>query len=995
MRYQSVLARVLGATILSSAAFCLPDALAATADTGSGAGMRANTQSHSGNGTLRTGRKAKATPRAASLSSKPAVTTDGSRAAVPVAAPAAKPVSRRRTLSAPVAEGGTESIVVTGSMLRSSNNQNANPVQIVTAKQIQQTSAVTLGDYLQRLPSIGNSGASNTQTNGFGGVSCTDIRNLSSKRVLVLVDGKRVAQDPGAACVDLNTIPIEQIASVEILKDGGSELYGADAVSGVVNIKLRHDLTTGGFTIRGGITDRGDSRTGLISGFKGWNFDHDKGNITLAGQYMTQGPVMQRNREWSRLVQASNDPGVPPIYGSGYSANTRVLSGPGAGLISNNDGSTFSNYTSADRYNYGNNQSLSNYVQNSVLSGDAHYRFSDHFNIYANVRYAHKTAAASLAPSPVAGSIYPSQLSNPLTLPANAPYNPFGVDTIVQRRYTDLGDRRQEYATDNLQITGGMNGLIAHDWYYDASMGYGVSQARYDTNNMGNYRHILEEYGIRQIDPTDPGSAVTYDPSVCQAAAGCTLQNPFAPMSQQGASYAKFNQHDHSQYMIRDFNLRVNNDKVVRMPYEHGGALGLAFGLEHRSEQLSYAPDPLAVNGDTTGNTQSYTGGGFNATEIYGEAKLPLLRDAFLARDLTVDAQGRWSHYNTFGNTQNWKVGINWAPIRDIRFRATLGTSYRQPNVYELYQGQSLGYAAANDPCSGASSPTVVANCMKQGIDPSTFEVANSGQVPAISGGNQNLRPETGRTYTVGTVITPRWVPGLSASVEYWHYTIKNAISAVSAQYVLDSCYTGSSPQYCSDITRSSNGQINYVSTLYDNLGGLKTSGIDFDLDYRFRINRSNVLTLSNNLQQIVSYLQQNEPGGQWYNYAGRLFFQGSSAVGMPNGIPRLSNYTTASWQHKAFTFTYMLHYTGGMVWNDMSQDLTPQTAGQWRTPGIFTHDVTVNYRWNKWNFEGGVNNILDKKPPFVLDTATNTANAIYSGAIIGRYVFLQVNRSF
>lgn len=137
------------------------------------------------------------------------------------------------------------------------------------------------------------------------------------------------------------------------------------------------------------------------------------------------------------------------------------------------------------------------------------------------------------------------------------------------------------------------------------------------------------------------------------------------------------------------------------------------------------------------------------------------------------------------------------------------------------------------------------------GDQPATFEVANSGQVPSISGGNQNLRPETGRTYTVGTVITPRWIPNLSASVEYWHYTIKNAINAVSAQYVLDSCYSGSSQQYCSDIVRSSNQQINYVSTLYDNLGGLKTSGIDFDLDYRFRINRENTLTLSNNLQQI------------------------------------------------------------------------------------------------------------------------------------------------
>ncbi|WP_371863388.1 TonB-dependent receptor plug domain-containing protein [Acetobacter nitrogenifigens] len=928
----------------------------------------------------------------------PRVVTGSSPTALTPVAGAHRATAARPTASL---DGGSEAIVVTGSLLRSAHNTDSNPVQIITSKQIQQTSAVTLGDYLQRLPSIGNSGAANTQTNGFGGVSCTDLRNLGSTRVLVLVDGKRTTQDPNAACVDMNMIPVEQIASVEILKDGGSELYGADAVAGVINIKLRHDLNTGNITIRGGLTDRGDSRTGLIAAYKGWNFDHDRGNITISGQYMTVGPVMQRDRSWANPVQASNDPGVPPIYGSGYSAGMRVLSGPGAGLIANSDGSGFHNFTSADRYNYGNDQSLSNYLQSSTLSGDMHYRVNDHFIPYAQVRYTHKSAATSMAASPVAGSIYPSTLSNPLTLPGNAPYNPWGEDVVTQKRYTDFGGRRSETAVDNLQVMGGAHGKIVANWEYDASMTYGVSRASYDTENMGNYRHILEEYGIRQLDPGDPGSAVTYDPTVCTSQRGCVLQNPFAPMSAQAANYGKFTQHDTAQYMLRDFNLRVNNDRVVKMPYENGGQLGLAFGLEHRSEQLSYTPDILAQSGDTTGNTQAYSGGGFNATEVYGEAKLNLLHNAFLARDLTVDAQGRWSHYNTFGNTQNWKVGIDWAPTRDIRFRGTLGTSYRQPNVYELYGGQSLGYAAATDPCAQVSSyaglaANVIARCQRDGItNPATFEVANPGQVPAISGGNAKLSPEMGRTYTFGTVITPRWIPGLTASVEYWHYTVKNEISSVLAQYALDGCYTGTATQYCSAISRNSNQQLNYVTTLDENLGGLKTSGIDFDLDYHVRVSPVDVLTLSNNFQQIVSYLQQNEPGGPWYNYAGRLFFAGSSGVGGTNGIPRVTNYTTASWAHDNLTFTYMLHYTGGMVWNDGTNDLNRQTAGQWKTPGIFTHDVTVNYRLHKWNFEVGVNNLLDKKPPFVFDAATNTANAIYSSAIIGRYVFAQVGLDF
>ncbi|GBR32378.1 TonB-dependent receptor domain-containing protein [Kozakia baliensis] len=902
------------------------------------------------------------------------------------------------------ANGGSENIVVTGSFLRTSNNTNANPVQVITAKQIQQTSASTLGDYLQRLPSIGNSGASNTQTNGFLGASCSDLRNLGSNRVLVLIDGKRAAQDPGASCIDMNTIPVQQIASVEILKDGGSELYGADAVSGVINIKLKHDVDTATITMRGGITDQGDGRTGQLSALKGFNFDHGKGNVTLFGQYMTSGPVMQRDRAWAANPQISNDPGEAPLYGSGYTAATRVMSGPGAGQIANSDGNGFHKFGTADRYNYGRDSSLSNYVQASTLNGDAHYEINPHFNVYANVRYTHKTAAASLAASPVQGSIYPSTLSNPLEIPANAPYNPWNGETVaIQKRYTELGGRRMENSTDNLQITGGMNGVITGDWNYDASMSYGITQARYDTENMGNYRHILNEYGVQQLDPTDPTSAITYNPGVCNASAGCVLQDPFKPMSAQASQYAKFTQHDHAQYMLRDFNLRVNNDKVVDLPYKGGGPIGLAFGIEHRSEQMNYVPDPLAQSGDTTGNTQSYTGGGFNATEVYGEAKIPLLHDVFLAKDLTIDGQGRWSHYNTFGNTQNWKLGINWAPIRDIRFRATLGTSYRQPSVAELYSGQSLGYAAAADPCSqadathyGARSGNVVARCMMEGINPATFQVGNQGQVPAISGGNANLQPETGRTYTVGTVITPRWVPGLSASVEYWHYTIKNEINTVSAQYVLDACYTGSAPAYCNSIgARTSTNQLNYVTTLEENLGGLRTSGLDFDLDYRIRVTPRDVLTVSNNFQQVISYLQQNEPGGKWYNYAGRLFYQGSSAIGGTNGIPRVTNYTSATWSHRNLSFTYMMRYTGGMVWNDGTNDLTPASAGQYKTPGIFTHDVTVNYRLHNWNFEAGVNNILDKKPPFVYDAATNTANAIYSENIIGRYVFAQVDVNF
>lgn len=916
-------------------------------------------------------------------------------AAPQYAAPVA--VSNTRALRS-IDSNRSENVVVTGSALSTSNNSNANPVQIVTSKQIEQTGATTIGDYLQRLPSMGSSGTTNSQTNGTGGSSCMDLRNLGQNRVLVLVDGKRAAINGNNSCFDMNTINVHQVASIEILKDGGSELYGADAVSGVINIKLRHDLNDANLTVRGGIgTDQGDGQTGMISGYKGWNFDHGKGNVTLFGSYMTSSGIKQANRSWASPVQG-NDPINPAnlSFGSGYP--TGGLFQTSTGNYVGSESGALHSYTKADRYNYGADQNLTNSLTNGTLSFDAHYDINRHFTPYLNFNYAHRNSSTTMAPIPVAGSIYPSTLPTALYVPENYPGNTLGEDAYMSKRMGEWGNRRSETATDTYTGIAGVKGEITHGWNYDLSYTYGWNQVMSQTSGVGNYAKLLQTYGLQQDTPGDSNSTLSYNPSVCNAAAGCVLSNPFGKLSPDAAAYSNYTSHDHYYYQLRDLNLRINNNHVVHMPWNNGGDLGLALGMEHRGEQLAYHPDALVEAGQTLTNSASYTGGGFNVSEGYIEGKATLLHNAFLAKDLTIDGQGRYSAYNTFGGTKNWKVSINWAPIQDIRFRATLGTSYRQPNVYELYGGQSLGYASATDPCDsvqaasyGAQSPVVAANCARQGINSSTFSSNFSGQAPTLYGGNAKLRPETGRTYTIGTVITPRWIPGLSASVEYWHYTLKNMITYLSSQYIMDQCYTGTNTSYCDRITRvASTGQLNAVTSMYDNIGGLKTSGIDFDLDYRIRVTQHDVLTLSNNFQQLVSYLQQNEAGGQWYNYAGRMMYQSGS------GNPRVRDYATVGWQHGAFGVTYMMQYMGGMVWNDGTTDLKRANGyGRTSTPGIFSHDVTVSYRWKSWNFEGGVNNLLDKKPPFVASATDNSAAALYGNLYMGRYVFLQAGVNF
>ena len=753
-----------------------------------------------------------ATAKASSASASVKVAPTSTAAGTSATASATSTAARRRVLARP--HSAEESIIVTGSALASRADSNANPVQTITAKQITSTSAVTLGDYLLRLPSIGSSGTNNTNTNGGLGMSCTDIRNLGPSRVLVLVDGKRQVPTfgSGSQCVDLNSIPTDQVESVEILKDGGSELYGADAVSGVINIKLRHNTTKGNIMIRGGITDHGDGQMGKVAGYKGFDFDHGKGNITLFGSYMTSSGIKQKTRDWAANPWNSDaEIGATPVIGSSVGPNTRVL-GTNLNLVSNGTGGgsadAFHNFSSSDRYNFAQDQLLTNSLQQAVLSGDMHYEINRHVDLYSSIRYTHKDAMNTLAGNPVTGATYPSTLPSSIILPSGSPYNIWGEDVSMYRRFQDLGQRKYEEAFDQWQYTGGAKGDIVGDWKYDVSMSYGQTLAKLSTENMTNYAHYFQELGAEQVDPTDANSAVVYNPSICQASAGCSLTNPFGKPTSAQADYLRYTQNDHSTYQMRDFNARVHNNHVAHLPWQGGGDFGMAMGLEHRSEQASYTPDALAANGDLGGGA-TYTGGGYNVTEAYIEGNLPLLHDVPFAHDLTIDGQGRWSGYSTFGNAYNWKGSINWAPTRDIRFRATLGTSLRAPAMTELYGGHQISYNPGNDPCAqaasyGSMSAMVVATCAKQGVNTATFVNANSSQIPTLIGGNAALKPEEARTYTFGTVLTPRWIPNLTASVEYWHYTIKNMITTLPVQYIADSCYTGTNTAWCSNIAQRS-----------------------------------------------------------------------------------------------------------------------------------------------------------------------------------------------
>ncbi len=917
--------------------------------------------------------------------------------------------------SAPGAAPSAENIEVTGSRLRTSNATSEAPITVVTAKQIEQSSSQTIEDVLHKIPSIGTDGVQNTTNNGGNGASCLDINNLGVNRTLVLVDGKRFVHSGygvGDDCVDLDTIPIQMVDRIEILKDGASTIYGADAVAGVINIITKKNFTGTQINTSGNISASGDDLTGDISAATGFDFAQGRGNFAISGRYVDQGPVAQKDRDWATPVDsADNGPGNPYTIGSGYPVAGRFFGfdpnqpqditniggkpQPFSGVY---QGANGGNQDVNGRYDYGYDTYLTKRLTDGNVAANTHFDVNSHLTLYGSAYYTHKNTQTQLSGQPITGN---PNIGQSFDIPAGNPFavaNGFTGEAYGLKRTTDWGLRDYNTGLDSYQGTVGAKGNIYGNWDYDSYFTYGKSVATLEDTGNVRWSHLEQELGFQAV----PGGGIddgVYNPAVCVASTGCVLANPFGAgnFSQQAINYATFTARSQALYQFRDIGATITNNKLLQLPY---GPLGLAIGMEHRGENGAYHPDPVFQSGDTTAAIENPTGGGFNVTEAFGELNIPLLKNLIMAKDLHVDLSGRYSDYSTFGSVENWKASINWSPTRDIRFRANIGTSVRQPAISEAFGGNTLSFNQASDPCDmnqvssyGAASGIVSANCARQGINTKTF-VEPSAQVATLVGGNPALLPESSRTYTIGTVLTPRWIPNLSAEIDYFHTKIENTIGSVSTQFVLDQCYTSAnfSSPYCNDAgQRLANGQINNAVATENNLGETRTNGLDIDLNYTIRLRGGHRFTLTNELVDTIGYTEQLIPNGPFYNLKGRITALNTGLY--PAGYPVLRDNATLTYSKGPFSFAWTVRYIDGMLYNNGSNDADPTLNRFTNTNEVFYHDIVAVYNFKRVQLIGGIDNLFDRTPPFVLDASTNTAGQVYD--VIGRLFYAKMQFRF
>lgn len=879
--------------------------------------------------------------------------------------------------SSAMAQEATEQVVVTGSRIATTDAVAEAPLTVVSSEDIQQTKAATLEQTIERLPSMGQTNSSNDQNSiSPGGISTADMRGLGDQRTLVLIDGQRMVSTfvAGAQGQDLQNIPVGLIDHIEILRDGASPIYGADAIAGVVNIITRKDFQ--GLELGGGagISTYGDHFSKQLSAL----FGASSGNAGLVAgvQYLTEDPVRQSTREW-----AGGGDGAEQIY-TGSSAipfgrfqdavNSKLYCGTATNTIAPATGTSCGSFDTAQDPDLMQGRTIIN------ANLQAHYDINDNLTVYSSTFFTNRKSYALLNPEPV-GDVYPSaKWLSGVVIPASNPSNPTGDPLLLRKRLYEAGDRIFDDNVDTFQERFGVKGKLA-GWSFDGGYQYGESDGDDFTHNSVNLTHIQELVGAQPCEvgaPAGCGSALLAGP------------NSLTPAQQ---SYIRYTGADTSRYEENIAYLDITGELPVALP---GGNIGLAVGGDWRREAVNAIPDALKQTGDFAEGTTLPTQGQYSVSEVYGEVRLPVLKNVPFAQELSFDIAGRISDYSNFGEANVYKGSFNWAVNDWVRFRGGYGTGVRAPQVGgELYLGSNQSADAYADPCVKATSPTVIANCKTAfpGYNAATFTQA----VPQLSAariGNPKLLPETSKQWNMGAVFTlDALVPNLSMTVDYYNIKLNNYITLIDPGSAVSLCYNAPNfnNTYCPDFgpRNQVNGSLTTYQEPYTNLGFIHTDGVDMGFNWNSKDVMSAVglddwgLALSSEWTYLNNFYQQNLDGSVT-QYAG-TYSEGAISYGQPKWKGLFSATFTMP---AGASFQWSERFIGGESVNGIFGE-TPDEPG-YHVPALAFTDINVNVPWDNYNFNFGIDNLFDKDPPLAIDPYVQTLTNEYDFA--GRFFYLK-----
>ena len=937
-------------------------------------------------------------------------------------------------------EAGDElhEVIVTGSRIARRDFEANSPIVTVGVDEIERTGEVSLEMSLQQLPQLTADMNATVPLLGNGGRAQLNLRGLGAGRNLVLLDGRRMVSSDLTGSIDINTIPSTLIESVEIITGGASAVYGSDAMSGVINFKLKDSFEGLEIDAQYNESFKGDAGQQQYAITAGSKFNDDRGSAVIHLNVMKRDLILNSSRDFFNdanpavglpqgrfLVDPNNLPTQASVdqvfaqYGvaPGTVGRTRALGFNDDNTLFPTTGSIV-NYQGPQRpymivdgtrvvHAAGQYISLVQPLDRYGVFGKLNYDVTDNVRFYSQFNFSQNDVDTTAGPTQITVNMSPDNPFVPADLRTvlasrDDPTAPFQFSKVLG----EVGLRTFGYRFTNWQLVAGLKGdlPVLKNWNWDVYGSYGATSARFAT--LGN----TDTAFIEELTLAADGGA-----SRCEGGLdlfgfnnGITQNNTIS---------------DGCSALLRRQPKEETNTEAEEIQASVAGPLGrlpageiqIAATAGYRSYGYEFRPDTLSFNELPEGGTDFavYTEATDSLKDVGLEVLLPILRDKPAAQMLNINVAGRYSDYESTGGTTTYKADMEWQPVSDLRFRGGYQRAYRAPNPAELYGGaqtvrSTLGSPpAGGDPCdvrgqlrNGPDAAAVRALCVGVGL-PEPLADTYQFLASTVGGqrvGNRDVGPEKADTYTFGVV----WARHLGAanvrtSLDYYDIEITDAISAVPLEVILNKCYNvdGSNPAFdpnnffCALHSRSADtGSIENAQLSNLNLGGFRTTGYDLTVDVRFPLG---VGTLSFNT--VLNYVDRWErkvlPDDEWENVNGAV----TATAGNPLQplSPELRGLLSIGYDFEPFRIGTRIRYIDSMI--DVAALTNPATA----PPGVdaYTYvDLDASWRINEtFNLRAGVINVFDKDPPIVRGSSGVTNPATYD--TIGQRFFVGMTASF
>lgn len=946
------------------------------------------------------------------------------------------------------ASGTTEldRIQVTGSRIRSVQTETAQPVFVMNRAQIEEQGFQSVADILQNISAAGSPSFSRSSvlaSNESAGGSYIDLRNLGPSRTLILLDGKRLGMN-AEGLQDVASIPSSIVERLEILKDGASTIYGSDAIAGVVNIITRKNFdgaeANGYFgqnTQGDGAVTTGDFTIGSTS---------ERSSLLFSVQYSKEDPVWAKDRPYSRF---GNGPYHPTAGRSVVSQFGTISNGPEYIVGYDDDGEAITDtlYTlnrggnsrdfgdfhqtdGSDTSNSNEQMMLKSGMERRSAYMQGRFDFTDNVSFVADALYNSRETEVQVAGYPFQSAAWTDVA--PTNLSIDSYYNPLGNQSgFAAPQETEFFRRGWEVprvTTNKLttyRFSAAFEGAFEiGERFFDWNVGYMYnknegSKVGYGDFNLLNTARALGPSFLNADGVVQCGTADNPIP-LGVGSGQCTPWNPLSNFGDAGPntlsdsdvqSYLFSRNQSLSESETQVFSADISGS-IVELP---AGTLGFAAGLEHRKESALYSPDAMMQNGTTTSNAAGLTQGQYSLDEAYLELNVPLLADLPGAQELTINVAGRYSDYDTFGDTTNLKGGFTWRPIEQLMVRGNYGEGFRAPVIGDLYGGLAGTYATYTDPCdtlfgNATVNANTAARCAADPSVPAGYRQIRQGGGLAptpnsqsnamyMTGANPELMPETAVTKTLGLVYSPDFVDGLDISLDWWNVRIENSIRADALTLILDDCYQRGIESRCGNFTRdAATGEIVDAQWGMLNSGWLETEGYDLAINYRLRetafgdFGANWQTTYTSFLNEQVDDTGAN-PTQVYTGFGGNF---------------RIRSNLQLTWDYGDFGATWGMRYFSSIKENcaydqsggpecNLPNHIAPDTGAQPlnQTGSNTFNDVQVRWRapWNA-TVSVGANNVFDRQGQ-VLYSQPNSQYGYYGGFDIGRMVYMKYQQRF